>query len=236
MGAVARSRWARALLLVALLAAGAVLARSSGAGDLVHLDGLRRFKEWIQGYGAWAPVVFIAGYVLLKLCFVPALPLTLLGGLAFGPLWGTVYVSVAATLGAALAFLAARYALRALVEGWVAASPRLTRLDALVAQHGWRMLVVTRLVPLFPFALQNFAYGVTRIGFGVYVAVTWVCILPATFAYTLAASAFAEGDGDPRRTLAYLGAAAVLLVALSLIPAWLGRPSRAAAALPLRSP
>ena len=98
------------------------------------------------------------------------------------------------------------------------------------------MLVVTRLVPLFPFALQNFAYGVTRIGFGVYVGVTWVCILPGTFAYTLAASAFAEGDGDPRRTLASLGAAAVLLVALSLIPAWLGRRSRAAAALELRAP
>ena len=146
-----------------------------------------------------------------------------------------MYVSVAATLGAALAFLAARYAVRGLVEGWLARSPRLARLDAAVAQHGWRILMITRLVPLFPFTLQNFAYGVTRIHFGLYVAVSWVCMLPATFAYTLAASAFAEGD-DSGRMLASLGGAAILLVALSLVPAWIGHRSRAAAALPLRQP
>ena len=235
MDALARRRWARAVLLVAVVGAGAVLARWSGLADLLHLDGLRRFKVAIQSYGAWAPVVFITGYVVAKLSFFPALPMTLLGGLVFGPFWGTVYVSVAATLGAALAFLAARYAVRGLVEGWLARSPRLARLDEAVAQHGWRILMITRLVPLFPFTLQNFAYGVTRIHFGVYVSVSWVCMLPATFAYTLAASAIAEGD-DSGRMLASLGGAAILLVTLSLVPAWIGRRSRAAAALQLRRP
>lgn len=234
LDAVARRRWSRALLLVAALGGGALLARWAGLGDLLNLDGLRRFRDWIHGYGAWAPVVFIAGYVVAKLCFFPALPLTLLGGIAFGPLRGTIYVSIAATLGASLAFLAARYALRGLVEDWIARSPRLARLDAAVAQYGWRILMVTRLVPLFPFTLQNFAYGLTRIHFGVYVGVSWVCMLPATIAYTLAASALAEGDRDPGRLLASLGVAAVILVALSLLPAWLGRRSRAAAALGLR--
>ena len=235
MDAVApRRRWPRALLLVAALGIGALVARWAGLADLLHLDGLRRFKDWIHGYGAWAPVVFIAGYVVAKLCFFPALPLTLLGGIAFGPLRGTIYVSIAATLGASLAFLAARYALRGLVEDWVARNPHLLRLDAAVARYGWRILMLTRLVPLFPFTLQNFAYGLTRIHFGVYVGVSWVCMLPATIAYTLAASALAESDRDPGRMLAYLGVAAVILVALSLLPAWLGRRSRAAAALELR--
>jgi uncharacterized membrane protein YdjX (TVP38/TMEM64 family) len=233
--ALARRRYARALLLVAVVGASAMLVRWSGLADLLHLDGLRRFKEAIESYGAWAPVVFIAGYVVAKLSFFPALPMTLLGGLVFGPFWGTMYVSVAATLGAALAFLAARYAVRGLVEGWLARSRRLARLDEAVAQHGWRILMITRLVPLFPFTLQNFAYGVTRIHFGVYVCVSWVCMLPATFAYTLAASAFAEGD-DSGHMLAYLGGAAILLVALSLVPTWIGRRSRVAAALELRRP
>ena len=231
MDSVARRRWARALLLVAVLATGALIARWAGLGDLVHLEGIRRFRDWIHGYGAWAPVVFIAGYVVAKLCFVPALPLTLLGGIAFGPLWGTAYVSVAATIGAAVAFLAARYAFHGVVEGWLERSPRLARLDAAVAAHGWRILMVTRLVPLFPFTLQNFAYGLTRIGFGTYVAISWVCMLPATAAYTFAASALAEGDRDPSRMLAHIGTAAAVLVALSILPAWLARRSRAAAAL-----
>jgi len=235
MDAVAPGRsWTRALVIVAALVLGAAVARWAGLGDLLHVDGLRRFRDWIHGYGAWAPAVFIAGYVVAKLCFFPALPLTLLGGIAFGPLWGTLYVSIAATLGASLAFLIARYALRGLVAGWIARSPRLLRLDQAVATYGWRILMVTRLVPLFPFTLQNFAYGLTRIHFGVYVAVSWVCMLPGTAAYTLAASALTDPDRDPGRMLGYLGVAALILVGLSLLPAWLGRRSRAAAALELR--
>jgi uncharacterized membrane protein YdjX (TVP38/TMEM64 family) len=172
-------------------------------------------------------VVFILGYAVAELFFVPALPLTLLGGLAFGPLRGTLYVSVGATAGAALAFLAARYAARGLVEGWIARSPRLRRLDAAVTRHGWRILMLTRLIPLFPFNLQNFAYGLTRIRFVPYVLLTWVCILPATAAFTLAGDALAEGGGAPRRVLGGLAVAGVLIVAVSLIPRWLMARSRA---------
>jgi uncharacterized membrane protein YdjX (TVP38/TMEM64 family) len=183
-------------------------------------------RPWIERQGGWAPVVFILGYAVAELFFVPALPLTLLGGLAFGPLRGTLYVSVGATAGAALAFLAARYAARGLVEGWIARSPRLRRLDAAVTRHGWRILMLTRLVPLFPFNLQNFAYGLTRIRFVPYVLLTWVCILPATAAFTLAGDALAGGGGPPRRLLGGLAVAGLLIVAVSLIPRWLMARSR----------
>ena len=229
-----RPLWARALAVAAVLVVAAAVARWAGLGDLLHVDGLRRFRDWIHGYGAWAPAVFIAGYLVAKLCLFPALPLTLLGGIAFGPLRGTLYVSIAATLGASIAFLIARYALRGLVAGWIARTPRLLRLDAAVATYGWRILMVTRLVPLFPFTLQNFAYGLTRIHFGVYVAVSWVCMLPSTAAYTLAASTLTDPDAEPGQMLAHLGAAAVVLVGLSLLPAWLGRRGRAGAVLELR--
>lgn len=220
--------WRRVFVVLAVLAAGALLARALGLGDLARLEGLARFKDAIDGYGAWAPVVFIAGYGVAEVFFVPGLPLTLLGGLAFGPLWGTVYVSAGSTLGAAAAFLLARHAMRGIVERWVERSPRLQRLDAAVVEHGWRILMLTRLVPLFPFNLQNFAYGLTRIPFSTYVAVSWACMLPATVAYTLAAGALSEGGRDPRRTLGSLAIAGVLIVAASLLPRWLGRRSRAA--------
>jgi uncharacterized membrane protein YdjX (TVP38/TMEM64 family) len=218
-------------LAVGAVVAAAVLAWALGLYDALSLQHLARVRAWVQGLGPLAPVVFIGGYVVAELLFVPALPLTLFGGLVFGPVWGVVWVSLGATLGAAAAFLAARHAGRALVEQWVAQSPRLIRLDRAVAQHGWRILMITRLVPIFPFTLQNFAYGLTSIGFWSYVLVSWVCMLPATVAYVLAGAAFSDAAGDLRRTLVWLAAAAVLIVGLSLVPGWLRRRSRLAGEL-----
>ncbi len=220
-----RAYGGRGIVLAAGLGAVAVLAWRLGVWDLLRLEDVARFKAWIDGYGPWGPAVFIVGYAAAELVFVPALPLTVLGGVAFGPVRGTAYVSLGATLGAAAAFLAARYAMRGLVERWVARSPRLRELDAAVAEHGWRMLMITRLVPLFPFNLQNFAYGLTRLRFRTFVLLSWLCMLPGTAAYTLTGGALSEGRGDPHRTLGYLAVAAVLIVPLSLVPRWL-RPPR----------
>jgi uncharacterized membrane protein YdjX (TVP38/TMEM64 family) len=231
LGRPAAARWGRVVLLLGAIAGLALLARLLGVGELFRPEALGRLKEWIAGYGAWAPVLFILGYAVAELCFVPALPLTLLGGLVFGPVRGTAYVSAGATLGAALAFLAARYAARGLVEGWVRTNPRLARIDAAVAEHGWRILMITRLVPLFPFNLQNFAYGLTRLPFRTFVGLSWLCMLPGTAAFALAGSALAEGPADPRRALTYAGLAGVLIVAVSLLPRWLRRRSRLAGEL-----
>ena len=226
-----RSRWIRAALILALVAAGVILARTLGVTDFFRLENLARLKQTIEGYGAAGPLLYIAGYILAVVFFVPGLPITLLGGLAFGPVRGTVYVSIAATIGAGLAFLVARYALRGMVEGWVRSNPRLARMDGAVARDGWRIVMVTRLVPLFPFNLQNYAYGLTRIGFWTYLLTSWICMLPGTAAYTFAGGALSEGGGNFRRTLGYLAIAGVLIVLVSLIPRFLQRRSHAAGEL-----
>src|SRR5262249_19095499 len=174
-----RGRWARIALLLALLAAGVLLARTLGLPGILGPDALARLRARIDAAGAWGPVLFIAGYALAELIFVPALPLTLLGGLVFGPVRGTIVVSIGATLGAALAFLAARYAARGLVESWVRASPRLARIDAAVTEHGWRILMITRLIPLFPFNLPNLAFRPTRIPFSTFVGPSLRSLPPA---------------------------------------------------------
>jgi uncharacterized membrane protein YdjX (TVP38/TMEM64 family) len=198
-----------------------VVARALGLGEVVRLENLARLRERIDGFGPWAPLVFVLGYVVAIVAFVPALPLTLLGGLAFGAARGTAYVMVAATAGACLAFLIARYAARAAVERWIAASPALLRMDRAVARHGFRIVMITRLVPIFPFTLQNYAYGLTSISFGAYAVTSGLCILPATVAYTAAAGAVVAGAWDARRMVLLLALAGVLLVALSLLPRWL---------------
>lgn len=220
--------WVRPVLALLLVAAGIVAARSLGLGDLIRLENVARLKQWIESYGALAPAVFIAGYILATVFFVPGLPITVLGGVAFGPLWGTLYVWIGATIGAGLAFLGARYAVRSTVERWVQASPRIAKMDGQAAGHGWRIVMLTRLVPIFPFNLQNYAYGITRIGFWPYLITSSICILPGTAAFTFAGGALSDGRGDVKRTLAYLAIAGVLLVLISLIPRWLQRRSKLA--------
>jgi uncharacterized membrane protein YdjX (TVP38/TMEM64 family) len=215
--------WVRPLVALLVVAAGIVVARSLGLGDLFRLENVARLKQWIEGYGALAPAIYVAGYILATVFFVPGLPITVLGGVAFGPLWGTFYVWIGATIGLGLAFLIARYAVRGTVERWVQASPRLARMDGQVAANGWRIVLLTRLVPIFPFNLQNYAYGITRIGFWPYLITSSLCILPGTAAFTFAGGAFSEGRGDVKRTLVYLAIAGVLLVLISLIPRLLQR-------------
>jgi uncharacterized membrane protein YdjX (TVP38/TMEM64 family) len=220
--------WVRPVLVLLVIAAGIVAARSLGLGDLIRLEHVARLKQWIEGYGSLAPAIYVAGYILATVFFVPGLPITVLGGVAFGPLWGTLYVWIGATIGLGLAFLVARYAVRSTVERWVQASPRIARMDVQAAEHGWRIVMLTRLVPIFPFNLQNYAYGITRIGFWPYLITSSVCILPGSAAFTFAGGALSDGRGDVTRTLAYLGIAGVLLVLISLIPRWLQRRSRLA--------
>lgn len=208
-------------LLLALIAA-----RLTGLTQYIGLDGLNSLRDWIDSFGVIAPIVFIAIYVVATVAFLPGAPLSLLAGLVFGAVWGTLWTVIGATLGATLAFLIGRYAARGLVETWTASNERVRKLDEGVEKHGWRMLVITRLVPLFPFNLQNYAYGLTGIRGGTYVLLTGICIVPGVIVYTFAGGSLASAREDLTRTFVYLGVAAVFFVLVSLIPGWLRRRDR----------
>ena len=205
------------------LAAVLVFARLTGLSEYVSLDGLDRLRDWIDGFGALAPLVFVAIYAAATVAFLPGTPLSLLAGLVFGPVFGTLWAVIGATIGATLAFLIGRYAARGLVQAWTANDERVRRLDEGVERQGWRMLLITRLVPIFPFNLQNYAYGLTKIGLGTYVSLTAVCIIPGAAVYTFAGGSLASAQQDLTRTFVYLAVAAGLLVALSMIPGWIRR-------------
>ena len=127
--------WVRPVIVLLLVAAGVVAARSFGLGDLIRLENVARLKDWIEGYGALAPAIYIVGYILATVFFVPGLPITVLGGVAFGPLWGTVTSDRRHhRLGA---FLVARYARAQHVERWVRRTAR-SKMDGQVA-GSWRI-------------------------------------------------------------------------------------------------
>lgn len=165
------------LLLVMLLAIGiglAVIYRDELTG--AHLERL------VGEYGVVAPMVFMLVYVLATLFFLPGSIITLAGGALFGPVWGTLYNLTGATLGAALAFLAARYLAADQVR--LRAGGRTRQLIDGVDREGWRFVAFVRLVPLFPFNLLNYALGLTGIRFWHYVVTSYVCMFPGAVAYT----------------------------------------------------
>ncbi len=202
-----------------------------------------RLQAWVETLGLWGPLVYGVAYVLAALLFVPGAALTLGAGALFGLFWGTVTVSLASTTAAALAFLIARHLARGAVGQHAARYPRFSAVDAAIAEGGWKIVALLRLVPAFPFSMGNYLLGLTAVRFWPYVMASWAAMLPGTFVYVyfghLGRAGFEDAaTGQPRRgTLewALLGAgivAALLLVAYltRLARRALGRSARVAAA------
>jgi len=212
-----RGWWKLSLALLAVVV-GMTAAWHLDLFEMLTVDNVDRLNAWFDGLGWWAPAVFILLWIAASVLFLPGLAITIVGGLVFGAVWGTVWTTVGANLGAVAAFLIGRYAARGMVEGLVEKNQALKKIDEGVKRQGWRMLMVTRLLPIFPFNVQNYVYGLTDIPLRTYVLVTLPCMLPATIAFNFAAGSVRTGDLG--KTLWYLGIAAVFFVLLSLVPGW----------------
>ena len=116
---------------------------------------------WIRNLGPTGVVAFVVVYNLATLLFIPGSLLTLGGGVLYGVFWGSVYVVMAAILGATIAFLTGRYFARNWVSQQLQGHPRFQAIDAAVAREGLKIVLLTRLSPVFPFNLVNYAFGVT---------------------------------------------------------------------------
>jgi uncharacterized membrane protein YdjX (TVP38/TMEM64 family) len=154
-----------------------------------------RFLDWVQGIGAWGPVVVIAAIVLACVLFIPGSLMTLGAGFLFGIPLGTVTVSIGSTLGASAAFFLGRTLTRDLVERRITTHPRFHAIDRAVGSQGFKVVLLVRLSPLFPFNFLNYALGVTKVTFRDYVLASWIGMLPGTVMYVYLGSA-AHGLSD----------------------------------------
>ncbi len=145
-------------------------------------DWLETFSQGIEGLGVWGGVVFVIVYAVATLVLAPGALFTLAAGLVFGA-WGFPVVMIGATLGAALAFLVARYLLREKIKQAMDKRPKFKAVDEAVTEGGWKIVLLLRLSPLVPFNLQNYFFGVTEIKFWEYVAATFAGIIPGVILY-----------------------------------------------------
>lgn len=188
-------------LILRLLAFGAI------AGVLIITarflgiqERLKEVLEWLEQVGPWGPVAFIVLYILATVLFVPGSILTLGAGILFGVAAGSVYVFVGATLGATAAFLIGRYLARCWVAQQIEDNPKFEAVDQAVAQEGLKIVILTRLSPIFPFNLLNYSFGITQVSLKDYV-LGCVGMIPGTVMYvyigSLAGTIATLGQGQP---------------------------------------
>ncbi|WP_293126338.1 TVP38/TMEM64 family protein [Okeania sp. SIO1I7] len=143
---------------------------------------LKNILIWIDTLGIWSPVAFIIIYNLATLLLIPGLVLTMGGGVIFGVLWGAIYVFFASTLGATIAFIIGRYISRDWVYQQLHQHPKFQVVDLAVVKEGFKIVFLTRLCPLFPFNLLNYAFGVMQVSLKDYILGS-LGMIPGTIMY-----------------------------------------------------
>jgi uncharacterized membrane protein YdjX (TVP38/TMEM64 family) len=207
-------------IAVVIIVAVVIVARVAGSG-------VPRFTAWVSAQGAWAPVAYLAGYVLLTVAFVPGALPTMAAGAIFGLGEGTLYAFLGEVLGGIASFVMARSVARPLVEARLQSSPRFATLDRAVAREGRRIVFMLRLSPAIPFNALNYALGITTIRFVDYVVAS-VAMLPACFLYVYYGKLIGDvaalaGGAAPPRDVMYWTATAVAVGVTIAVSALLAR-------------
>ena len=193
-------------------------------------DLLKAALDWIGKLGPWGPVIFVGLYIVATVLFIPGSVLTLGAGAVFGVVLGSVCVSIGATLGATAAFLVGRYLARDTIARKIQKNEKFATIDRAVAEEGWKIVLLTRLSPVFPFTLLNYAFGLTRVKLSHYMLASWVGMIPGTVMYVYLGSLVNVGAGHQQRTTGEWILYGVGLVATVAVTVFVTRVARTALA------
>ncbi|TCP29933.1 putative membrane protein YdjX (TVP38/TMEM64 family) [Scopulibacillus darangshiensis] len=149
-------------------------------------------RDWILSFGLWAPLIYVIIYSLRPFILFPASVLSIVGGLAFGTLWGTVFTVIGATGGAILSFLFARRLGKNIIgRDW---KGKARKLQKQLEKNGFFYVLSVRLIPLFNFDLISYSAGISNIRFSAFLMGTIIGILPGTFAYNFLGNGIGSGS------------------------------------------
>lgn len=184
---------------------------------------LQNVLQRIRDLGPKGPFIFILAYMAACVFFLPGSILTLGAGAIYGPVMGTLLVSVASTAGASLAFLVGRFLARDKISSLAYKHEKFKMIDEAIGREGAKIVFLTRLSPIFPFNLLNYALGLTRVSFSSYVLASWIGMFPGTLLYVYLGSVAGEasrGGAESKSwgewALTLLGLIATLLVTIKI--------------------
>src|SRR6516225_8030367 len=195
-------------------------------------DWLTNFNDWVGQMGAVGIFIFIVVYAAATVLLAPGSILTIGAGFAFGLWKGFLAVSGGATLGAALAFLVARFIARERVEAIAQRNDKFRRIDHAIGEQGAKLIFLLRLSPVIPFNLSNYFYGLTGVRFWPYVIASWIGMMPGTFLYVYigtagkAAVSAAAGGEAMRHGWQYWAFLSVGLAATVIVTIWVTKIAR----------
>jgi uncharacterized membrane protein YdjX (TVP38/TMEM64 family) len=166
-----------------LVTATPALAQQTSVAQGFNLqEMLRRALMKINSFGAVGAIAYIALYIIATVAFLPGSIVTLGAGVVYGVALGSIYVFIGATLGATAAFLIGRYLARDWVYKKIAGNEKFKAIDEAVGKEGFKIVLLTRLSPVFPFNLLNYAFGVTGVSLKDYL-LGFVGMIPGTIMY-----------------------------------------------------
>lgn len=205
----------RTIIIILTLGIFYFIIRRLGIIDI--LSDLERFKLFIEERGNFGYFIYILIYGIAAVFSLPAWIFTVTAGIVFGPLKGGILALIGATVGAISAFLVSRYLARDLIVKKFGDSKVFKKIESGVEKNGRDFLILTRLVPIFPYNLQNYAYGMTNIGTLEYTLISLITMMPVSFIYAYMAGDIAE-NGVTQRLFFNLLLAGIILFFISQIP------------------
>lgn len=176
--------WKKIFKITALiLIVGGILWATRHFGVYQYLTP-QRIRDYILSFGIIAPIVYILIYFLRTFVLFSASVLSITGGLAFGPFWGTIYTVIGATISSCTAFMIVRWFGRGFMDATCkSCGPAIEGLDEKIGNKGFWIILFLRLIPIFPYEGINFAAGLSKIPFWQYALGTFLGIIPGSFAY-----------------------------------------------------
>ena len=205
----------KSILILAVLAVLFYVFYASGLFEL--LKDFDKFREYIEGAGVIGYIIYIVLYIIVAVFFIPASVLTIAGGIVFGPILGAILSLIGATIGAVVSFLISRYIARDFIVEKFGNNTIFKKIEKGVEKNGKDFLILTRLVPVFPYNIQNYAYGITSINIGSYGIISLITMAPGSFVYAYMAGEIAD-NGITTSFFIKLIIAGIILFGASQIP------------------
>jgi len=212
--------FAKIIIIVAIIAAVFFVANRLGFTD--RIQDIPAMQAWFQSLGIIGYAVFIVLFIIAAVFMLPAAPFTIIAGITFGSVLGAILALVAATIGAMAAFAVARYVARDTIVNKFKDNRIFAKVEKGFEQNGISFLILTRLVPIFPYNVQNYAYGITPVNFLTFSGISFITMAPGAFIYAFMAGEIVA-NGFSVKLMIQFAVAGVILFLVSLIPKYIAK-------------
>lgn len=203
------------LIFISLVLVVIFLAYQFGLVDL--LTDITKLRMYLENLGWWGYFIFIMLSIIVAVFLLPGQFLAIVGGLAYGGFIGGLLTVIGASIGASISFVIGKYVARDYILQRFSQEPAFQKIEQGVRENGLSFLIFTRLVPIFPFAIQSYAYAMTPMSVKKFSFISCLTMIPASFIYAFMASEIAS-KGVSMTLLLELTAAGVLLALLAYLP------------------